>query len=95
MITLLLCCATGAMSGWVGSIANRTDNKQEDETSRFVIVGVVGGLIGGIVPRFMGLLPQSTTSIDSMGIFNALLFSAIFVACYAVFTHAVRKKSSQ
>jgi uncharacterized membrane protein YeaQ/YmgE (transglycosylase-associated protein family) len=79
MFNILFWIIAGALSGWIGYLATRTD--QGGQARIYLIVGIAGGLIGGLAANILGISDSSNT-IDPNSILNALIASALAIIMY-------------
>ena len=66
-MNLLLWILLGLIVGWVGSIATRSNYRQEPFMD--IVVGIIGALIGGLVMNLLGL--SLVTGFDVVSLFIA------------------------
>jgi uncharacterized membrane protein YeaQ/YmgE (transglycosylase-associated protein family) len=83
MANILFWITVGALSGWIGYLATRTDQGGNPRT--YLIVGVIGGLMGGLAAKILGF-GDSSNALDSSSILNALITSALFIVVYVAGT---------
>lgn len=80
------------LSGWVGSLATRTEDGSE--VFPFISVGICGAILGGAAASWLGMTTMQSTA-DVASIFNALFLSAVFVVCFGLLISQVSKHNNQ
>lgn len=78
MFEFVLWIGLGALTGWIGSLATRTNDHQA--TFPYVLLGIIGSVCGGIVGRSLGI----TTLSGKLAINPNSLMIAWFVAVICV-----------
>lgn len=53
MISLIVWLAMGALVGWVASLVMKTDGEQG--TVLNIVIGIIGGALGGVLFRALGM----------------------------------------
>jgi uncharacterized membrane protein YeaQ/YmgE (transglycosylase-associated protein family) len=91
MLNILFWIAIGALSGWIGYLATRTN--EPGPIKIYLAVGSIGGLIGGLSAQALGFA-ESTASIDPTSILNALIASALLIVLFVAFLNFFGNASS-
>lgn len=75
MINILILILFGALSGWIISLLISTNNTET--TVRFIIIGIFGALLGGLLTN--ALKGEPLTRFNDLGILIAVIFSLILI----------------
>jgi uncharacterized membrane protein YeaQ/YmgE (transglycosylase-associated protein family) len=92
MVNILFWIVVGALSGWIGYLATRSDEAGHPKT--YLTIGMIGGLAGGFVARLMGMSDGGSGALDPSSILNALIASALLIALFVVGMYFIGKKTS-
>lgn len=88
MVEVAIWLLIGTLNGWIGYLASRTGKRRQVEC--FLIVGMAGSLLGGVLAEHIGL-PEIDGTIDAVSGLSAILMSAIVVVVYSVISSAYKQ----
>jgi uncharacterized membrane protein YeaQ/YmgE (transglycosylase-associated protein family) len=91
MINIFFWIFIGALCGWIGYLATRTE--QPGPVKAYLLIGTIGGLLGGLMARLLGFAGESGL-VDSNSVFNAFITSALFIILFVVLLNFFKSTSS-
>ncbi|HTE21900.1 MAG TPA: GlsB/YeaQ/YmgE family stress response membrane protein [Candidatus Limnocylindria bacterium] len=91
MLNVVFWIVAGALSGWIGRLATRTN--ENEHLIPYLAVGIAGGLLGGFIAQSLGGGTNSG-SLNPESILNALFMSAVVVTGFVAFLSFFRNTHS-
>lgn len=89
MLYIILWGLFGAMSGWIGYLADASSHRAHMRP--YVSVGVSGAIVGGFVSQLFGGSANYSGAIDTVSVFNAIFASAILVIIFVALRGLLEK----